>query len=158
MKNILLSVLAIILLVEEWLWDTLVKVGKYLFKKLHLARLEYWLVHCSPNQALLAISLPILFVTPLNIAALWLLSQGLISQAIGLEIIAKLVGTLFIARFFSLSKQQLLTFPLINAVYTTITSWLDWAKEKVVNTQSYQTIKSVSRAIKAKAKAWFYGK
>jgi hypothetical protein len=153
-KKLFMSLLAIFLIIEEWLWDALSALGHFLAYHLGLAKFENWLAQTSPYQALLAISIPILLVTPLNIAAFWLLANGMILQGIALEIVAKLLGTLFIARFFSLTKPQLLTFRLLAWLYNTITFWLRWAHEKVTQTAVYQWAKRLKAAIKAKAALW----
>lgn len=154
MRKILLSFLAIILLIEEWLWDWLSAFGHFLAYHLGLAKFENWLAQTTPYQALIAISIPILLVTPLNIAAFWLLAHGLILQGIALEIAAKLLGTLFIARFFTLTKQQLLTFRLLAWVYHTITFWLRWAHEKITETTVYQWMKKFKSDVKEKMARW----
>ena len=154
MRKLLLSILAIFLLIEEWLWDTLSALGHFLAEHLGLARFENWLAQTTPGFALFAISVPIVLVTPLNIAAFWLLANGLILQGITLEIIAKLLGTLFIARFFTLSKKQLLTFRLIAWVYNTISFWLGWAHAKIAETAVYQWVKKTKAEVKAKLARW----
>lgn len=155
MKKFLLSVLAILILIEEWLWDGLSALGHWLAAILGLASFEQWLTQRTPNQALLAISIPILIVTPINFAAFWLLANGLILQGIGLEIVAKLLGTLFVARFFSLTKQQLLSFRLIAWLYNSISYWLRWAHEKITETAVYQSAKQLKIRAKAVLSAWF---
>jgi hypothetical protein len=155
MKKLLLSVLAIILIIEEWLWDGLSALGHFLAYHLGLARFELWLAQRSPYQALCAISIPILIITPINIAAFWLLINGFTLQGIGLEIAAKLLGTLFVARFFTLTKQQLLTFRLISLVYNTITYWLKWAHEKIIETAVYQYAKNIKIRAKQVITTWF---
>lgn len=156
MKKFLLAIFAIILLIEEWLWDILSAFGHYLVELLGLAKFEAWLAQTTPNQALFAISIPVLLVTPLNIAAIWLLAHGLILQGVALEIVAKLLGTIFIARFFTLMKAQLLTFSLLNKLYLTITNWLRWAHEKISETAVYKWSKKFKADVKAKMKAWFH--
>jgi hypothetical protein len=158
MKKLLLSVLAIILLIEEWLWDALSALGHWLAYILGLARFEQWLTQRTPNQALFAISIPILIVTPINIVAFWLLAHGLILQGAGLEIVAKLLGTLFVARFFSLTKPQLLTFRLIAWLYNTISCWLHWAHEKITETAVYQYAKQMKARAKAVLSKWLKNK
>ncbi len=155
MKKLALALLAIVLIVEEWLWDALSACGHYLAYYLGLTRFENWLAKTSPYQALMAISIPILLVTPLNLAAFWLLAHGLILQGIALEIAAKLFGTLFIARFFSLTKPQLLTFRWLAWLYHTITTWLRWAHEKIQATAVYQWLKAMKAEVRAKIAAWF---
>lgn len=154
MKKLFLSILAVILIIEEWLWDSLSALGHFLALHLGLVRFEAWLAQTTPYLALFAISIPIMLVTPLNLVAFWMLAHGLILQGIALEIIAKLLGTLFIARFFSLSKKQLLTFRLIDWLYHTITFWLRWAHEKITETAVYQWAKRIKIEVKAKVAIW----
>jgi hypothetical protein len=154
MKKLLLSLLAVFLIIEEWLWEILSALGHYLATQLGLARFENWLAQSTPYQALFAISLPILALMPLNIMAVMLLANGLILQGIGLEIIVKLLGTLFVARFFTLSKNQLLSFRAIAFVYHRVVGWLQWAHQKVVETHVYKLAKQFKAQIKAQVAAW----
>jgi hypothetical protein len=154
MRKFLLSLLAILLIIEEWLWDVLSALGHYLAYYLGLKCFENWLAQATAYQALIAISIPVLVIAPLNIIAFWLLANGLILQGIALEISAKLLGTLFIARFFSLAKSQLLSFRIIAWVYNTVTFWLRWAHAKIIETQIYQWSKKMKAEIKAKMTAW----
>ncbi len=154
MKKLLLSLLAIILIIEEWLWDTLSAVGHFLACHLGFARFEQWLLKSSPYQALFAISVPILLITPINITAFWLLGNGLIVQGIALEIVAKLLGTLFVAHFFTLTKKQLLTFRLLAWIYNTVSYWLRWAHERVIETEVYRWAKKIKTHVKATMATW----
>lgn len=155
MKKILLSLLAIVLIVEEWLWDILTALGHKLALWLHLQRFEYWLSQTSPNMALVAIGIPLLIVTPINLAAIVLLTHGLILQGVLLEILAKLLGTLLVARVFALTKPQLLTFSFFALIYTTITDWLHWAHQKIVETAVYRLAKQLKAEVKMRIAAWF---
>jgi hypothetical protein len=124
MKNLLLSFLAIFLVIEEWLWDLLTAFGHKLVQWLHLEQIEQWLRRTSPIMALVAFSIPILIVVPINLVGVGLLANGLILQGIMMEILAKLLGTLLVVRVFALTKPQLLTFIFLNYIYTTINHWL----------------------------------
>ncbi len=155
MKNLFLSLLAIILIIEEWLWEFLSATSHYIVKLLRLEKLEIWISQTSPNVALLAFMIPILIVTPINLAAVWLLLQGLILNGILLEIFAKLLGTLLIARVFKLTKNQLLTFKSIDIIYQTITAWLSWAHSKIIDTDIYKFSKQIKVQLKAKFKELF---
>jgi len=153
MKRLLITLLAIVLIIEEWLWDFLSACGHYLALLLKLESVERWLVQTSPAMALLAIAIPILIVTPINLAALSLLLHGLLLQGILLELFAKLLGTLLVARVFSLTKPQLLSFSLIALVYQTIMGWLHWAHAKIVDTEIYRWSRQLKAQVKAKIKA-----
>jgi hypothetical protein len=143
MKKFLLSLLAIFLIIEEWLWDLLTAFGRSLFHWLNLEQFEQWLRQTDPNMALVAFSIPILIVTPINLAAFGLIAKGFILQGILTELLAKILGTLLVARVFALTKSQLLTFVFLNITYTTITSWLQWAHSKVTETAVYRWMKQL---------------
>jgi hypothetical protein len=143
MKKSLLSLLAIVLIIEEWLWDILTAFGRSLSLWLNLQQLEQWLSKTTAAMALVAISIPILIVAPINLVAFGLLAHGLILQGILMEILAKLLGTLLVARVFALTKPQLLTFVFLNIIYTNIIRWLHWAHDKVTETAVYRWAKQL---------------
>jgi len=143
MKKILLSLLAVLIIIEEWLWEALNHLAHRLVKLLRLDGFERWLISLSPVHSLIAFVIPLLVVMPINLLALRLIVQGMVFQGVLLEVFAKLFGTLFISRVFSLTKQQLLTYKIINFTYKTISCWLDWAHKKVIETTIYKKAKSI---------------
>ncbi len=155
MKKILLSFFAVVLIIEEWLWDLLTAFGHSLVRWLNLESFEQWLSQTSPSLALVAFSIPIMIVTPINLIAFGLLAHGLILQGILLELLAKLLGTVLIARVFALTKPQLLTFTLLRVIYTTITGWLQWAHQQITETAFYRWSKQFKAEAKARFAAWF---
>jgi len=148
MNKLLLSLLAILLLIEEWLWDLLTALGRSLSHWLHLEQAEEWLRQTKPTIALIAFTIPLMIVAPLNLIAFALIANGLILQGILTEILAKLLGTLLVARVFALTKPQLLTFSFINSIYTTITSWLKWAHDKITESAVYRIVKQLKAQFK----------
>lgn len=94
-------------------------------------------------MALVAFSIPILVVAPINIVAFVLIAKGMILQGILMEVLAKLLGTLLVARVFALTKPQLLTYAFLDTIYTTITRWLHWAHDKVTDTTVYRWMKQL---------------
>ncbi len=152
MKKLLLTLLAILMIFEEWLWDVLSAFGHYLVLLLRLENFERWLSQTSPPMALLAFTIPILIVTPINLAAFWLLLHGLLLQGIVLELFAKLLGTLLVARVFTLTKNQLLTFAMFAVIYNAIMAWLRWAHAKIVDTAIYRWSRQVKAQVKTKIK------
>lgn len=155
MKKILLSLFAIILIIEEWLWDALSAFGHFLISLLHLEKFERWINQLSPNTALIAFMIPLLIVTPINLAALGLLANGLILQGILLEILAKLLGTLLVSRVFALTKSQLLTFKVLAVIYSAIMRWLTWAHQKITETTVYKFAKAFKSQVKERIAGWF---
>lgn len=154
LKKLLLPVVAIIVIFEEWLWDLLTAIGQWMSALLHLDRFDYWLMQAKPNTALFAFFIPLLVVTPFNILAVFLLSHGAFIQGVLLEIIIKLVGTLLIARVFRLTKNALLTFTWFAWLYNTITGLLQWAHDLIHTTAIYRLSVIMKKEIKQKINAW----
>lgn len=141
LKRFLLGFLAILLIFEEWLWDALTTLGRLLSRWLRLERFERWLQEAPPLTAAVAFAIPLLAVAPLNLAALWMIANGMILRGVVLEIIAKLLGTLFVARVFALTRRQLMAFRWFAWLYTTVSGWLTWAHEMVASTRVYRWAK-----------------
>ena len=152
MKKLLLTLLAILLIIEEWLWDFLSACGHYLIQLLRLEKFERWLSQTSPNVALLTFMIPIMIVAPINLAAISLLIHGMLLEGVLLELFAKLLGTLLVARVFTLTKSQLLTFTVLAFIYNTIIGWLRWAHAKIVDTAIYRYSREVKARVKARIK------
>lgn len=151
-KKALLSIFAILVIFEEWLWDVLAFAGQWLSRLLHLEKFDAWLSNTSPKQALMTFLIPLIIVTPFNLLAVFLLTHGAIIQGILLEIGVKLFGTLLIARIFRLVKSALLTFGWFAKIYNTVTGVLRWAHDVIHNTEIYQLSLKIKAAVKAQVK------
>jgi hypothetical protein len=140
LKRLFFSLLALLLIFEEWLWNLLTALGQQLSRWLHLERIEAWLQQAPPKLALLAFIVPLLIVTPINLASIWLLSKGMLLQGLALQLAAKLLATLLVARVFRLTKPQLLTFTWFARCYHFVVRWVRWAHHRVTETQLYQML------------------
>lgn len=154
MKKLLLSILAIFLIVEEWLWDVLTALGHKLVVWLHLARVERWLATLSPWGAMASFLLPTTILLPVQLAALLLSAHGRVVEGLGLLIAAKILATLLIARIFNLTRPQLLTFVWFAKLYATISRWLAWAHERLRATAVYQQMTRLKCALRERWAAW----
>jgi hypothetical protein len=68
-------------------------------------------------------------------------------------VIAKIIGTAFLARVFSLTKPALLTIGWFNRVYTAIIGWKERLYAYVRALPAYQHIKALAKAMKVAMKA-----
>lgn len=146
-KKLLLSLLAIILIIEEWLWEILTSFGSYLSSLLRLQAFERWLSQLPPRSALTAFIIPLLIVAPINLLGFALMAHGLFLRGLMVEIFAKLLGTLLVARVFKLTRPQLLTLRWFKFVYDKIISWLSWAHQRVTATTTYRMVKQLKEKI-----------
>lgn len=138
LKRFLLAVLALLVLFEEWIWDVLTVLGQQLSRLLHLERFDAWLSQASPRLALLAFGIPLAAVAPINIGAVMLMVRGQVAAGVSLEVVAKLLGTLLIARVFRLTRPALMSFAWFAAIYGKVIKILAWAHGLVINTPFYR--------------------
>ena len=102
-------VLAVLFLfVEEWLWDKLTAATAWLAR----ARFFVWLeaqVRLLPAWAAIAgFFLPGLLLLPVKLGALFLIGKGHVASGVGVIVLAKVLGTAVVARFFLVCKPTLM--------------------------------------------------
>ena len=102
---------ALILFLEEWLWE-LVKVLSAVITKLPPLRwYEHAIVRLPPYPTLIAFLVPGVLLIPVKIGALWLVGNGHALAGLATIVAAKVAGTAVVARSFVLCKPKLLTIP-----------------------------------------------
>jgi hypothetical protein len=128
-----LVVAAVVVLVEDWLWDDLQRLAAAIGRLPVFRQLEGWAGRLPPYGALCLFAAPSLLLLPVKLVALYLMSHGKASLGVGVVIAAKLAGTALVARIFSLTRPKLLTL-----------AWFAWLYEKVVAFKSrlYAAIKA----------------
>jgi hypothetical protein len=105
----LIYLAALLLMLEEWLWDAtqalLARIPDWPF----LARLQRRVERLSPYAALLVFVAPTLLLLPVKILALLSITHG--HPTLGLAIIlgAKVLGTALVARIYALTRRSLLS-------------------------------------------------
>jgi hypothetical protein len=141
LRKLFFAALAILLIVEEWLWEILTAFGGILSRVLRLENFERWLAAAPPKTALIAFFIPLLIVTPINLFGLSLLARGHFLHGLAVELFAKILGMLLVARVFRLTRPQLLTFRWFDLGYHKILGWLNWAHLRVTSTVTYRVAK-----------------
>nr|WP_245200101.1 hypothetical protein [Herbaspirillum sp. LeCh32-8] len=100
---------ALLLMLEEWLWDVTQAVLARIPAWPFLIRLQRWVERLSPYAALLIFLAPTLLLLPVKILALLSITHG--HPTLGLLIIlaAKIFGTALVARIYALTRRSLLS-------------------------------------------------
>jgi hypothetical protein len=127
----LLILLAIVFLVEAWLWSHLEPVVAWIVGIIPLRRLKAllkrFLEWLPPAAALIAFAVPGLLLFPLKLAAVWLITKQYWFAAGAVFLFAKLAGLGVAAFIFEVTKPQLLQMPWFRWLYGRVLVWLDWA-------------------------------
>jgi hypothetical protein len=113
--------LAIIFLIEAWLWDHLEPVVARVVAALPLRAFKQWLAErvdsLSPAMTLIVFIVPIIPLFPLKLVGLWLLAHEYWLSAIGTIIFAKFLGVGVTAFIFDVTRPKLLEMAWFEKLY-----------------------------------------
>ncbi len=126
-----LVLLALIFLLEAWLWEHLAPVVAWIVARLPLraikARIAVWIEALPPTATLFVFAVPILLLLPLKFLGLWMLAHGLWLGAIAVLAFAKVVSLGVTAFIFDLTRPKLLQLAWFRWLYEHVLVWLAWA-------------------------------
>ena len=122
-RLVLQTLLALIIVFEEWGWRPLAAALAQLARLKPIAWIEAQVQRLPPYGALLVFGAPSLMLLPLKLLAVYLIASGREIEATLLFIGAKVVGTAIVARLFQLTEAQLLRIPWFARVYGVVMPW-----------------------------------
>jgi len=113
--------LAIIFLIEAWLWDHLEPIVARVVAAVPLARFKAWLTErvdaLSPAMTLIVFAVPIIPLFPLKLVGLWLLTHEYWMSAVFTILFAKLLGVGVTAFIFDVTRDKLLEMGWFERLY-----------------------------------------
>jgi len=113
--------LAVIFLIEAWLWDHLEPIVARVVAKLPLRAFKQWLADrvdaLSPAMTLIVFIVPVIPLFPLKLVGLWLLTHEYWISAIVTIIVAKLLGVGVTAFVFDVTRSKLLEMGWFEKLY-----------------------------------------
>lgn len=144
------TILAIIIVFEEWGWRPLAAAIARLARYKPVAWAEAQVAALPPYPALLVFALPSVLLLPLKLLSLWLIAGGHVLAAGSLFVGAKVVGTALVARIFQLTQPALMRLAWFRWLYETLMPWkqalLAWVRES----WGWQA----ARVVKARLRQW----
>ena len=128
-------ILALLFLLEAWLWARLAPIVAYLVALLPLriikARIAAAIEALPPAATLVVFLVPIAVLLPVKIAAVWLLHGGHWLAGVGMLIFAKLAGLGVTAFVFEITRPKLMQLAWFARLYALVMRGLDWAHAMV---------------------------
>ena len=128
-------VLAIIFLIEAWLWDRLEPIVAWVVARLPLNAFKQWLADrvdtLSPAMTLIVFIVPVIPLFPLKLVGLWLLTHEYWMSAVFTILFAKLLGVGVTAFVFDVTRPKLLEMGWFETLYEFIIALRAKAKELV---------------------------
>ena len=116
--------LAIVFLIEAWLWDHLEPIVAKVVSAIPLARFKQWLADrgdaLSPAMTLIVFAVPIVPLFPLKLVGLWLLTHEYWMSAVFTILFAKLVGVGVTAFVFDVTRDKLLEMAWFEKLYDVV--------------------------------------
>jgi hypothetical protein len=113
--------LAVIFLIEAWLWDHLEPIVAWVVAKIPLRAFKHWLAErvdtLSPAMTLVVFIVPVLPLFPLKLVGFWLLTHEYWMSAIFTIMFAKLVGVGVTAFLFDVTRSKLLEMGWFERLY-----------------------------------------
>jgi hypothetical protein len=113
--------LAIIFLIEAWLWDHLEPVVAWVVSALPLRAFKQWLAErvdtLSPAMTLIVFIVPIIPLFPLKLVGFWLLTHEYWTSAVLTIIFAKFLGVGVTAFVFDVTRPKLLQMEWFERLY-----------------------------------------
>jgi hypothetical protein len=161
-RLVLQTLVALIIVFEEWGWRPLAAALAQLARLKPFAWIEAQIQRLPPYGALLVFGAPSLLLLPLKLVALFLIASGREFEATLLFIGAKIVGTAIVARLFQLTEAQLLRIPWFARVYgvfmpwkNALTAWIHdswpWRYGRVVKERVRRLMRPIAQAVRAEA-------
>ena len=113
--------LAIIFLIEAWLWDHLEPIVARVVALIPLARFKQWLAErvdaLSPAMTLIVFVVPIIPLFPLKLIGLWLLTHQYWLTGVSTFLFAKMLGVGVTAFVFDVTRDKLLEMHWFERLY-----------------------------------------
>jgi hypothetical protein len=113
--------LAIIFLIEAWLWDHLEPIVAWFVALIPLRTFKQWLADrvdtLSPAMTLIVFIVPVIPLFPLKLVGLWLLTHEYWFSAVFTILFAKLVGVGVAAFVFDVTRDKLLEMRWFETLY-----------------------------------------
>jgi hypothetical protein len=113
--------LAVIFLIEAWLWDHLEPIVARVVALIPLRAFKQWLAErvdtLSPAMTLIVFIVPVIPLFPLKLVGLWLLTHEYWVSAILTIIFAKFLGVGVAAFVFDVTRHKLLEMPWFETLY-----------------------------------------
>ncbi len=106
-RRSLIVLAALILLFEEWIWNTMLRATARLVAHPWIQAAERRLAQLEPIEALCAFVLPMLILLPFKLAAIYVLARGHLLAGTVVLVLAKIVSTTLGARIYVVVRPQL---------------------------------------------------
>ena len=154
LRRLFETVVALLILFEEWGWEPLQRALALLARLPPLAWLERRIAALPPYAALAVFIVPTLLLLPVKVAALWLLGAGRAGLGLALIVVVKLAGTALVARLFQLTRPALMQLAWFARCHARWTVWKAALLARVRASWAWRIGRVVKRRVAQRMARW----
>lgn len=155
-RFILIVLASLWIMLEEWVWDTIMAVMEIVGRLKLVNRFENLLARQNPYLLLSLFLFPFLIMIPAKIYGLYLVAEGKTLRGILIFVLAKGFITAFVTRLFFVSKDKLMQIKRFAASYYWVKEKKDWLYAELNKLPTWQaarkSVAEVKRFIKDTAR------
>ncbi|MEN9489856.1 MAG: hypothetical protein RJA63_305 [Pseudomonadota bacterium] len=141
--------LALLLWLEEWLWEPLAELMRLIGALPLIRQLEALLRRAPPGVALACYAIPVLALLPFKIVGLWLLGKGHLVLGTTVFVGAKVVGTAICARIFALTRDSLMRLAWFARLWQWFVTLRAEVYARVTHHPAWQAARQLVQALRA---------
>jgi hypothetical protein len=156
MKKALHLILALIFLLEEWIWDTLAFLMESVSAYRAVRFVEARIRKLPPRFALIAFLLPSLVTAPVSLGEVYAIEHQHWLLGAVIFIAGKLLGMALFSRIFNLTRPALMSIAWFARFYAQVMKYRNWVHDFVKSLAVYRIVRYRVRLMKRKL-AWMKG-
>jgi len=137
-RLILVSLAAIWMLFEDWVWDTIVELMEKVARLRIINRFESFLARQNRYLLLTLFTFPFLIVIPAKLYGLYLIADGKVIRGVTIFIVAEVLITALITRLFIISKDKLLQIKAFVTFYYWFKDKKEWLYSELRKLRAWQ--------------------
>ncbi len=137
-RLILVSLAAIWMLFEDWVWDTIVDLMEELGRLKIINRFEIFLAKQNQYLLLTLFTFPFLIVIPAKLYGLYLIADGKVIRGVTIFIVAETLITALVTRLFIISKDKLLQIKAFETFYYWFKDKKEWLYSELRKLRAWQ--------------------
>lgn len=146
---------ALVVLIEEWLWEPLRRLMLQLARLPVLRTLSAAIGRLPARWAAVVFVIPVIALLPFKMGGLWLIAHGRLTLGLSVFIAAKIVGTALFAWLFALTKPALLSLPWFAAAYGWVVGVRDTVHRWIRRQRAYRLTRLLARRLARRARHWW---
>ena len=147
-------VAALIILLEDWLWDDLARLAAVIGRLPIFRQIEAFIVRLPPYGALAFFAVPSTLLIPVKVIALYFVAHGHALAGLLTVAIAKVAGTALVARLFVLTRPKLLRIAWFAWLYEKFVTFKTRVYSAIKATRAYQVAHQMHLRVRAALKVW----